>query len=413
MRPAAGYPPVSRPDRLGMVAAAVEESAIVGLDVETTGLDPRTDRVRLLSLDCDTTDGGRFTYLVDCFAVDPRPLWEALADRPIVAHNAAFDLGFLAALGFHPAGPVHDTMLLSQLLHGTRRPKGFHGLAQTAGRELGRPLDKTDQKSDWSGELTAEQLRLRRRGRGGAAAPVPTAVRQDQGRRPGPRRRDRRPVALPAVAWMGRQGVAFDRAAWDALAREAAAEAEALARRLDATAPDRPGRLIREAAWNWSVPEQVKEAFAALGVALESTDDDALAAVDHPLAQLLRDYRSAAKLASTYGAGLVRRRPARRPRVRRLASDRRRLRPHGVRDAEPPKPPPRPALPPLLRRPARPRPCESGLFANRIADRRQDRRATRPCWTPTAAARTCTPRRPGRCWAKRRDARSTAAGQGR
>src|SRR5262249_11993211 len=48
-------------------------------------------------------------------------------------------------------------------------------------------------------------------------------------------------------------------------------------------------------------PEQVKEAFAVAGITLESTDDDALAAVDHPMAALLRAYRSAAKLASTYG----------------------------------------------------------------------------------------------------------------
>ena len=69
--------------------------------------------------------------------------------KPLIFHNAAFDLGFLAALGFEPAGPVHDTMLLSQLLYGTRQPSGFHGLAQTAERELGRTLDKTEQKCDW------------------------------------------------------------------------------------------------------------------------------------------------------------------------------------------------------------------------------------------------------------------------
>ena len=96
-----------------MVAAAVEEDAIVGLDVETTGLDSRTDRIRLLSLNCDTntTEGGRFTYLIDCFAVDPRSLWEVLADRPIVAHNAAFDLSFLAP------GSRHDAVVSAASWH--------------------------------------------------------------------------------------------------------------------------------------------------------------------------------------------------------------------------------------------------------------------------------------------------------
>ena len=47
---------------------------------------------------------------------------------------------------------------------------------------------------------------------------------------------------------------------------------------------------------NWDSPDDVKAALAAVGVELEATDDDALAAVAHPLAGLVRDYRSAARL---------------------------------------------------------------------------------------------------------------------
>jgi DNA polymerase-1 len=150
---------VRTPGDLGMVLTALEQPGKVGLDIETTGLYPRTDHIRLLTLNCDTTDAdGRFTDLVDCFAVDPTPLFEALAEKEIIAHNASFDLSFLARLGFQP-GVVHDTMLTSQLLHGTRKGRGFHGLAECARRELGRKIDKAEQRSDWSGPLTAEQLR--------------------------------------------------------------------------------------------------------------------------------------------------------------------------------------------------------------------------------------------------------------
>ena len=64
-------------------------------------------------------DGGvalRGTFLIDCFAVHPGPLFDALGGRPVVAHNAAFDLQFLRALGFEP-GEVQDTMLMSQVLY--------------------------------------------------------------------------------------------------------------------------------------------------------------------------------------------------------------------------------------------------------------------------------------------------------
>src|SRR5262249_47560237 len=131
---------------------------LVALDTETTGLDARADRARLLSLALDTSDGGTFSYLVDCFAVDPAPILEALAGKALVAHNAAFDLGFLARLGFTPAGAVHDTMLYSRLVYAGQDRTLKHTLAACVGRELGQALDKTAQVSDWSGPLLPGQL---------------------------------------------------------------------------------------------------------------------------------------------------------------------------------------------------------------------------------------------------------------
>ncbi len=85
----------------------------VALDLETTGLDPREHRVRLLSL---ATERGAWT--VDCFEVDPRPLFPVLAEKTLLIHNALFDLGFLSEMGFEigTEGEVIDTMVLSQLL---------------------------------------------------------------------------------------------------------------------------------------------------------------------------------------------------------------------------------------------------------------------------------------------------------
>ncbi len=262
---------------------------------------PRTDRVRLLSLTTDTVEGGVIVYVVDVAAVDPSPLWEALADRPVVAHNAVFDLGFLAALGFSP-GAAHCTMLMSQLLHGTRRPKGFHGLQQTAERELGRLLDKTEQRSDWSGDLTPEQLSYA--AADAAILPPLYSALADKIRAAGLTRVaeiERR--ALPAVAWLCQSGTPVDCEAWAALAAEAKHQAEALAAKLGAAALPMAGSLLLGDGWNWDSPEQVKQVFAALGVKLESSDDNALAATNHPLAKMVRDYRSMSKLAGTYGLG--------------------------------------------------------------------------------------------------------------
>jgi hypothetical protein len=139
---------------LQTVSQALDESCdLIGLDTETTGLSSLADRVRLIQL---ATDRG--VYLIDCFQIAPSPLWEALAEKTLVIHNAIFDLGFLTALGFGP-GAVRCTMLLSQMVYGSRKGKGFHGLEKTAERELGRTISKAEQQSDWAAPiLSREQL---------------------------------------------------------------------------------------------------------------------------------------------------------------------------------------------------------------------------------------------------------------
>jgi DNA polymerase-1 len=282
-----------------MVTAALEGTALVGLDIETTGLDPRADRVRLLSVATDTIDGGTFTYLIDCFAVDPSPLWEALAGKELVLHNAAFDLAFLARRGFAPAGKVRDTMLLAHLLTAGTTEKV--GLADCCKRWLGRDLDKAEQRSDWSGQLSAGQLRY-------AALDAEVLLPllrllvgkiKEVGLVEAARIEHR---CLPAVVWMGGSGVAFDAGRWRELARAAEEEAAGLRQELDRAAPPRPGKALFPEPWNWDSPQQAKQALALAGCAVESTAEETLAALGHPLAALLRRYRLARKQCGAFGA---------------------------------------------------------------------------------------------------------------
>src|SRR5262249_40576213 len=76
------YRVVRDASELSMVAQAIEDSSRVALDLETTGLDPRHDRIRLLQLG---TEHG--LYIIDCFAVDPRPLLDSLAEVVLIGHN--------------------------------------------------------------------------------------------------------------------------------------------------------------------------------------------------------------------------------------------------------------------------------------------------------------------------------------
>jgi DNA polymerase-1 len=295
--------------QLPMVLAAVENSVRVGLDLETCGppgqgmdgaLDPRRGRIRLLSLTTDTLeDGGSFTYLVDCDACHPRPLFEVLAGVELVIHNASFDLGFLTRMGFVP-DKVTDTLLLSRLLDGTRQPRNYHTLAACVQRHLGQELPKDLQRSDWSGTLTAEQLGYAARD-AEVLRPLADALGQKVKDVELRRVADIEMRCLPAVVWLSGAGVAIDADAWRALAVQADAEAEALAADLDRLAPKPDQPNLMGGGWNWDSPEQVKKVFAALGVELEKTDDAALAGCTHPLAAVVRRHRSASKRRSTYG----------------------------------------------------------------------------------------------------------------
>ena len=79
---------------------------------ERASLDPHRSTARL----CTLYGGGARVAVIDLHKVD----WDVLApvwERPIVMHNAAFDLGYLAQRGIEPVG-VDCTLQAVRLLNG-------------------------------------------------------------------------------------------------------------------------------------------------------------------------------------------------------------------------------------------------------------------------------------------------------
>jgi DNA polymerase I len=282
------------------VVADLHGADLVALDLETTGLDPRKDSIRLLSLATKDT-----AYIVDCRSVDPSELFPILTEATVVAHNALFDLRFLSSLGFEP-GKVADTMILSQLLHAgskvepLKRGQTSHSLDSVAERELGLGLDKTHQSGEWGGTLTPEMIEY-------AAKDVEVLLPlydllkariEDAGLAYVAEIEHR---TLPAVVWMSSAGVPIDADGWKEHAQEMEADAARLKDELDVPAPEHPDGKV----WNFGSHQQVRKAAKLLGVDLPNTRDETLAlyANEHKFISALRDYRKASKLASTYGAG--------------------------------------------------------------------------------------------------------------
>src|ERR1041384_7209094 len=145
---------------------AVEDLATrnaIGLDTETTDLDPYLARLRLIQL--ATSDS---VYIIDLnqFAHSNLKESEALAPlrrlltspRPIkIAHNAKFDAKFIKHnLGVDIVG-LFDTLLASQLVSAGDIEER-HGLEAIAGRYLNEAVDKSERLSNWEFELSEAQL---------------------------------------------------------------------------------------------------------------------------------------------------------------------------------------------------------------------------------------------------------------
>ena len=128
-------------------------------DTETLQLQPERGRLRLLQLGARDRDT---IVLIDCFQLDKGD-WADLRQsfrtptRCWLAHNAVFDLGWLQEHDIYPAGWVRCSMLASRLLtNGLSNTK--HGLDSVVKRYLKKELSKEQQRSDWGGELSEEQL---------------------------------------------------------------------------------------------------------------------------------------------------------------------------------------------------------------------------------------------------------------
>lgn len=143
--------------KLAHELAAIEGTGAMGVDTETTGLDPLQDKLMLLQLAASQD----YALVIDVRKLgEPgkEKLREVLqSNRVKVFQNAKFDLKFLRMAGLEVHGPVFDTMLAAQIIHNGQAYQS-NSLEALAEQYLGIRLDKTEQKSDWSKGLTEAQL---------------------------------------------------------------------------------------------------------------------------------------------------------------------------------------------------------------------------------------------------------------
>ena len=157
------YKLIKTADELRQAIESLSSQPAIGLDTETTDLDPYTSRLRLIQL--AAADGVAIVDL-DAFTNGEPAKNEALAPlrglleapRPIkIAHNAKFDAKFIKHNLGADIGGLFDTLLASQIISAGDIEER-HGLDTVATRYLNESVDKTERLSNWNFELSEAQL---------------------------------------------------------------------------------------------------------------------------------------------------------------------------------------------------------------------------------------------------------------
>jgi DNA polymerase-1 len=310
-----GYRCVLSAAQLAALAAALERAGRFAVDTETTGLDPL--RADLVGLSFAVTPGeGWYLPLGHHYLGVPSQLPRALVIdtlRPLledprikkIGQNIKFDALVLARAGIELQGVETDTMIASYLAQPAAKAHGldalasdllgyrtisYHEVAGSGKHQVGFEQVEIDKATTYAAEDADITLRL-------AEKLLPMVEESGQGWL-------FREVEIPLIGVltaMERHGVRIDAAHLGGLSRELEGKLAALEEEIHGLAGG---------AFNIASPKQLGEVlFERLRLPRGrktktgwSTDSEVLAnlADEHPIAALLLDHRSLAKLKGTY-----------------------------------------------------------------------------------------------------------------
>ncbi len=127
---------------------------IIALDSETMGLNPKRDKLCLVQI----SNGDEICHLVkiDVFNKKPINLIKILKNNKIqkIFHYARFDVAVFKHNFKININNIYCTKIASKLV---RTYTDKHGYKDLCGELLGKSISKTEQSSDWGGELTKDQ----------------------------------------------------------------------------------------------------------------------------------------------------------------------------------------------------------------------------------------------------------------
>jgi len=297
------------------------------LDLETTGLNPRKDKVITVALgDLEgvvVIDMRSYYRSSEAEQSHWREGLQGLLERKSllwVGHNLGFDWGMLAVHFGVRLPVVYDTMLVEQLLWSDGDQTRRYSLLETAkryGLTMGKEarnwfIDLDKRQGEWLAALPEKQVFYIEQD-----ILIPAKIYEQQQARVREERLGRvvelESGALPMIAAMEIQGMCIDQEKWQGIVERKTSEyqrlTESLTRELGKGGM-RQESLLGEGAlpnFNLQSTHQLKKALEGLGIVVESTSKEALEEVreEHEIIEKILAWKKLAKFVSSFGEKLL------------------------------------------------------------------------------------------------------------
>jgi DNA polymerase-1 len=306
------YEYVTTPKQLDKVLELLEKEKVVGVDVESSGLDPYTDTLLLVQI--GTED---ISYVLDARKLNLResPRYKALIENPKIIkimHNGKFDYKFIKVQTGAATNNIYDTMLSESVLTAgiKRRPSSLKALAE---EYLDVHMDKDVRTTfvNFTGRITEDQLRY-----SGLDTLVLFPIFKLQLKRLSKENLVKIAklefASTVVVAEMELRGVYIEVERWKGIIENLKKKRNKYACEFqDLIRPyykmqdfDLFGNAVDVI--NINSQAQLMELFnKKLKLNIPSTGDGILSMLDHPVAKTLRDYRGYEKMISAFGDKLL------------------------------------------------------------------------------------------------------------
>jgi DNA polymerase-1 len=268
-------------------------------DTETSGLDPHNEKITLVQI----KQGDKVRLIKSFTEAKISEIKGLLENNLIVGHNLKFDLKFLhQQFNINPVN-IFDTWIAEILISGgmKARQRGTTRLEAVTKDRLNIELNKDEklrQSFKGSQELTKEQIKYAMMD----VAVLPEIYKQQQ--------QQLKELGLekvfeiemsciPATAWLELSGLPLDIDGLNRVKKETKnkiEEAELKVKTIFKESGYKNLDLSGLPVVSLDSPKQLLEAMQAIGLKVDSTGDEVISAIDHPIGKAIKEYRKQQKL---------------------------------------------------------------------------------------------------------------------